>query len=366
MDDRELYDALRTNEEMKQASIHLLPACGSADAMLEITHNLNQILEWNWRLVSAQKETISNGRVIAFTSRKAAEKINNQVAREVALAHGQSMEIRENAPQGAKEGASIYNLRSHLVLTDFSSQDTRLSLSVDNEKLTGRDAGDNMVFTVSMGDLLDVQLRKEWDHPLQLDAPIGLVSFLETATDPRDAMAATAVLAAYAGIGTVLAQVRTPVHILDIAWQDKGAVKTVSVQVPVHESGRLLRACVRLVPASRNSMRQPNHGRDFAEMNANAVAAERQIGPGKLPGPTGNEGENYEKPQSHHSLTWRSWPGPSVGISQRNNWTSSDDAACCGFICSSPCPRPAMVECSSRPRRRRSRLRSLRCDGWPA
>ena len=233
MDDRELYDALRTNEEMKQASIHSLPACGSADAMLEITHNLNQILEWNWRPVSAQKETISNGRVIAFTSRKAAEKINNQVAREVALAHGQSMEIRENAPQGAKEGASIYNLRSHLVLTDFSSQDTRLSLSVDNEKLTGRDAGDNMVFTVSMGDLLDVQLRKEWDHPLQLDAPIGLVSFLLKRPPihamrwrPRRYWRPTQALVRFS------AQARTPVHILDIAWQDEGAVKTVAVLGP--------------------------------------------------------------------------------------------------------------------------------------
>ncbi len=242
MDDRELYEALRTNAEVKLSSIRLLPACGSADAMLEITHNLNQTLEWNWRLVSAQKETISNGRVIAFTSRNAAERINNQVAHEIALARGEKLNIADHVPQRTHEDTSIQNVRAHVLRSDFSPQDSRISLSLDNEKLTGRDAKGNLVFTFSMEDLLDVELRKEWNHPLQLDEPIGLVGFLETAADPRDAMVATAVLAAYAGIGAVLAQVRTPVHILDIAWQDKGAVKTVSVQVPVHESGRLLRA----------------------------------------------------------------------------------------------------------------------------
>ena len=191
--------------------------------------------------------------MIAFASRNAAGRISDQVAREIALAHGHSIEMRENAPQEAKQGVSIHNLRSHLLSSDFSLRDSRISLSLDNEKLAGHDAKGNVVFTVSMEDLLDVELRKEWDHPLQLDEPIGLVGLLETATDPRDVMIATAVLAAYAGIAAVLAQVRTPVHILDIAWQEKGAVKTVSVQVPVHESGRLLRA---LRPAGSSAQEQ--------------------------------------------------------------------------------------------------------------
>jgi len=253
MDNRELYDVLQSEAEFQQASIQLLPACGSADAMLEITHNLNQTLEWNWRLVSSQKETISSGRVIAFASRNAAGRISDQVAREIALAHGHRIEIRENAPQETKEGASIHNIRSHLLSSDFSLQDSRISLSLDNEKLTGRDAKGNLVFAVSTQDLLDVQRRKEWNHPLQLEEPTGLVSLLEMGTTDEEVMGAAEGLAIYVTLGAVLAQVRTPVHILDIAWRDKGAVKAVSVQVPVHESGRLLRA---LRPAGPSEQEQ--------------------------------------------------------------------------------------------------------------
>jgi len=229
MDNRELYDALQSEGEFQQASIQLLPACSSADATLEITHNLEQTLEWNWRLVSAQRETISSGRVIAFASRNAAERITDQVAREIALARGHLVESADNGLQRAKQNVSLRNIRSHLV---SSNLDSRISLSVDNDKITGRDTKGNMVFAVSEQDLLDVRRRKEWNHPLQLAEPTGLVSLLETGSTDEEVMAAAEGLAIYVSIGAVLAQVRTPVHILDLAWQEDGAVKTVSLQIP--------------------------------------------------------------------------------------------------------------------------------------
>jgi len=240
MDNRELYEALQSQGKFQQSSIQLLPACSSADATLEITHNLELTLEWNWKLLSAQRETISSGRVIAFASTSAAERIANQVAREIAFAGGQ-IESPANGALRAKENVSLRNIRSHLVSSDFSLQDSRISLSVDNETVTGRDAVGNVAFTFFLDDLLDVRRRKEWNHPFQLDAPTGLITSLETGATDEEVLGAAAALAIYVSGGALLTQVRTPVHILDLAWQEDGAVKSVSLQIPVRESSRLLR-----------------------------------------------------------------------------------------------------------------------------
>jgi hypothetical protein len=75
MDNREIYEALKSREELTQRSVQLLPACGGAGTMLDITHNLDRTAEWNWRLRSAQGQTISEGMVIASSSRSAAARI---------------------------------------------------------------------------------------------------------------------------------------------------------------------------------------------------------------------------------------------------------------------------------------------------
>ena len=81
-------------------------------------------------------------------------------------------------------------------------------------------------------------------------------------------MAAAEGLAIYVSIGAVLAQVRMPVHILDLVWQENGAVKTVSLQVPPHESKRLLRA---LRPAGSPEQ-------EHACRSATVVATSEKIG----------------------------------------------------------------------------------------
>src|SRR5271166_6562776 len=144
MDNRELYNALRANAELKQASIQLLPACSSADATLEITHNLDRTLEWSWRLVSSQHQTVYSGNVIAFAVGNAAERISDRVAREIALARGDSVEPAGNTRQRAQEDISIRNIRSHLSFSDLSQHDSRISLSVDGERVSGRDASNRV------------------------------------------------------------------------------------------------------------------------------------------------------------------------------------------------------------------------------
>jgi hypothetical protein len=72
MDNREIYEALKSREELSQHSVQLLPVCGSAGTMLDITHNLDRTAEWNWKLRTAQGQTIAEGMVIASSSRSAA------------------------------------------------------------------------------------------------------------------------------------------------------------------------------------------------------------------------------------------------------------------------------------------------------
>lgn len=266
MDNRDIYKALESRPELKQWAVRVTLACDGADAVLDITHNLNLTVEWFWTLREQAGGVISSGRVIAFEVPTAAQRIAEQVAQEIALAHGQELDVAEHVTRRASENVPIRNLRSHVLRSDFSSADSRISLSVDNETVTGRDAVGNVAFTFSLEDLLDVRRRKEWNHPLQLGEPTGLVSLLETGSTDEEVMAAAEGLAIYVSIGAVLAQVRTPVHILDLVWQENGAVKTVSLQVPPHESKRLLRA---LRPAGPTEQEQA--------FSATAVAAQPAV-----------------------------------------------------------------------------------------
>jgi hypothetical protein len=83
MDNREIYEALNSREELTQRSVQLLPACGGAGTMLDITHDLDRTAEWNWRLRSAQGQIISEGMVIAASSRSAAARIAEDALRDV-------------------------------------------------------------------------------------------------------------------------------------------------------------------------------------------------------------------------------------------------------------------------------------------
>jgi hypothetical protein len=83
MDNREIYEALKSSDELTQRPVQLLPACGGAGTMLDITHNLDRTAEWNWRLRSAQGQTISQGMVIAPSSRSAAARIAEDALRDV-------------------------------------------------------------------------------------------------------------------------------------------------------------------------------------------------------------------------------------------------------------------------------------------
>lgn len=82
MDNRDIYEALKSRDELTQ-SVQLLPACGSAGTMLDITHNLDRTAEWNWKLRTAQGQTLSEGMVIASSSRSAAARIAEDAVHDV-------------------------------------------------------------------------------------------------------------------------------------------------------------------------------------------------------------------------------------------------------------------------------------------
>ena len=83
MDNREIYQALKSRDELTQHSVQLLPACGGAGTMLDVTHNLDRTSEWNWKLRTGQGQTVSEGMVIASSSRSAAARIAEDALHDV-------------------------------------------------------------------------------------------------------------------------------------------------------------------------------------------------------------------------------------------------------------------------------------------
>lgn len=81
MDNREIYEALKSRNELTQWAVQLLSGCSTADTVLDVTHNVDRTSEWNWKLRSAQGTTITDGFVIAKSSRDAATRIAEDAVR---------------------------------------------------------------------------------------------------------------------------------------------------------------------------------------------------------------------------------------------------------------------------------------------
>lgn len=342
MDTRDIYKALKSRPELKQWSVQVTPACDGPDAVLDITHNLNVTVEWFWTLRARRGNTIFSGRVIAFNKRDAASKIAAALTREIALAHGADVQTA-TADSSPAEGYVAHVL---LLPTDFSVPDTRTSLYIDGERVVARDINNRSIFDIRLENVLDARLRADWRRSFQLSDPTplalraaqNLVTVVDDAfpgatgeqpvqprswfcrfetrawstllfgfgaalngdgpvlsgTEPIPAFCpaldsnkfalSTAGLIGYVGAGTVLAQIPTRVEILEIAWEQDGLVKTVSLQVPPHESKRLLRAlhpadsgqpqqaCSSPIPVATSQQAQedvsPSDGQDGVENRA--------------------------------------------------------------------------------------------------
>jgi hypothetical protein len=100
MDNREIYEALKFRNELTQWAVQLLSGCHAADTVLDITHNVDRTAEWNWKLRSAQGTTITDGFVIADSSREAATKIAEDAVRGFAFEPA----IQDEASTGGCEG----------------------------------------------------------------------------------------------------------------------------------------------------------------------------------------------------------------------------------------------------------------------
>jgi hypothetical protein len=281
MDTGDIYHALESRSELKQSGLHVTPGCEGGDAVLDITHNLNLTVEWFWILRAQGGKAISNGKVIAFDKREAASKIAAAVTHEIASAHGAEVQTasagNSSAEKAFSEGRTV---RALLLPTDFSVPDTRTSLYIDSERVTARDISNRVIFDVKREQIRDARLHADWRRSFQLSDPTPLAlraaqnvgtlaedvgaGFAEvepdqprrfcrgenaggqydfcTAVDLGKSALSTAGLIGYLTAGTVLAQIPTKAEILEIAWEHDGAVKTVALQVPLHESKRLLRA----------------------------------------------------------------------------------------------------------------------------
>jgi hypothetical protein len=96
MDNREIYQALKSRDELTQHSVKLLPACGGAGTMLDIEHNLDRTAEWNWKLRTAQGQTVSEGMVIASSSHNAAARIAEEALHDVPYEHANQQPASAN------------------------------------------------------------------------------------------------------------------------------------------------------------------------------------------------------------------------------------------------------------------------------
>jgi hypothetical protein len=258
MDNRDLYDALRSDAAVKRLSINLRPACSSADAVLEVTHNLEATVEWYWKLKSPHGDTSSAGHIIAYASKDAGAKIVKEVTRELAIARGDVLNADSHSRTQAPRTIALRTLRVMLLPSDFTVRDTSLELDVDSEQVSARDTHGNLVFQFAVRDFRDARLEREWEQPLQLDFPAGLVASVVYAGnhwfDPvtirgrempfnHGALFLSGALGtmSYVAAGAVAAQVRTPWHRLELAWDTDGVVNTVTLQVPSRGSKELVR-----------------------------------------------------------------------------------------------------------------------------
>jgi hypothetical protein len=93
MDNRELYEALKSRDEFARQSVQLLPDCRSGRTAVAVTHNLDRTAEWSWTLKTPSGQAISTGMVIASSSGTAAAKIADSVARDTpTVAYDQSQD----------------------------------------------------------------------------------------------------------------------------------------------------------------------------------------------------------------------------------------------------------------------------------
>ena len=303
MDNRDIHKALESRPELKQWAVRVTPACDGdgADAVLEITHNLNWTVEWSWTLRTHGGSAISSGLVIAFDKRGATSKIALAVTREVAAAHGTEVPVSADSSAAESYGNSGHSVPVLLLPTDFSVLDTRASLYIDSERVITRDTNNRVLFSVTREEIRDARRRADWRRSFQLPDPTPLAGrawqdftavFVNMGLDPTvdpnlknrswlcrlegvawtvlsgsgsvttnfcpaldvsKAALSTAGLLGYLGAGTVLAQVPTRAEILEIAWERDGVVQTVALQVPLYESKRLLRA---LLPAGASEQEQ--------------------------------------------------------------------------------------------------------------
>jgi hypothetical protein len=261
MTNGEIYKALRSHRELKRSAVQLRPACTFTDAILKVTHNLDVTVEWYWELWSTEQEKLAGGRVIAFDAGDAAKKIADEAARAInALAGRQWHRTESHHKVSRYEKVTPLTANVALLPTDLTVRDNRIVLYIDGEEVKARDMTGRLVFTIAREDLRDVRLRTEWNQPLELDEPTPLLRKIEVAGDhfydptvtvgdgleinlhPAQLLLYEAEFVAYVGLAPILAQVRTQSQALDLAWEEKGAVKTVSLQVPGSESGQLLHA----------------------------------------------------------------------------------------------------------------------------
>lgn len=257
MTDGEIYKELRSQRKLRRLAVHLRPACTLTDVILNVSHNLDVTVEWYWELRSTEKEKLAGGRVIAFDARDAAKKIAADAARAIDV-----QPYRTSSHRDVSRYEKVPPLTANVALlpTDFAVRDNRIVLYIDGEEVKARDMTGRLVFTIAREDLRDVRLRADWNHPLELGEPTPLLKKIEAAADhfhdptvtvgdsleinlhPAQLLLYGAEFVAYVGLAPMLAQVRTPSHALDLAWEEKGAVKNVSMQVPGSESGQLLHA----------------------------------------------------------------------------------------------------------------------------
>jgi hypothetical protein len=283
MDSDDIVHALQARLELKQLPVEVVPGCSQIPMSVEVTHDLDHTIEWAWALQESKNTPLMTGRVIAFDKHDAAAKITSVLAKEFTLAHRDQLHPAHpaaNAPPSVSSGQTIGVL---LIPSDFSMFDTRLSLYIDSERAEATDVTGRVIFDFRLEQVLAARLTTDWRRDYQLPDPtpiamkagtsfgqvfgdIGMDPNIDPMTQKRspvcnaekliwninglpvscpvlDAAVSTvrtAGLVGYTTAGAVLALIPVRTEVLDVAWEVDGAVKEVSLQVPILHSKRLL------------------------------------------------------------------------------------------------------------------------------
>ena len=237
MDNRQIDEALLSNPQFLELGLQLLPACSNADIRIEINHNIDLTVEWMWRASSSTGGSVA-GRVTAFEPSDAAARIAEAVASHL----GTPRAMAQGIAKFVTVAAFPHAVSANRIVSDFLPADTKIDLFFDGERFTAVDRNGKTVFSFLGDEVLDVRLRRTWNHLFVIDAPDSDFTAMVAADLPGAAVAGAAMYIGMMTFAGILATPKVPVSIIDVAWDAGDGIQLQSFEVSNRHAGAVWQA----------------------------------------------------------------------------------------------------------------------------